>query len=175
MTISARPCRTSQAGPSRATEDGVVRHRPNRGAYPSPRAAHSTCTSPLWRPQTSPPSTPPARPEQVQERTIRRCRWQADSVALLKRSRSRAFLLGSCPRVFLSFNPHTKAPFHEIALRGARSGHFRQHCSASSFRCASDPIVGSLAAGLRTRLAANPIPNHAAEILAATHSGCQDR
>ena len=81
--------------------NGVVRHRPNRGAYPSPRTAHSTCTYPLWQPQTSPPSTPQARPEQVQERASRRCRWQADPVALLKRSRSRAFLSESCSRVFL--------------------------------------------------------------------------
>ena len=101
MTTSARPCRTGQAEPSRATEDGVIRHRPNRGACPSPRAAHSTCTSPLWQPQTSPPSTPQARPEQVQERTSRRCRWQTDPVALLKRSRSRAILSESCSRVFL--------------------------------------------------------------------------
>ena len=72
--------------------NGAVRHRPNRGACPSPRAAHSTCTSPLWQPQTSPPSTPQARPEQVQERTSRRCRWQPDPVALLKRSRSRVAL-----------------------------------------------------------------------------------
>ena len=81
--------------------NGAVRHRPNRGAYPSPRAARSTCTYPLWQPQTSPPSTPQARPEQVQERTSRRCRRQRDPVALLIRSRSRAILSESCSRVFL--------------------------------------------------------------------------